>query len=250
MIQLRCHEDLERLVMTMGFLPFFKNEIPNFSVEEVTSSEFWFSHENEGAWEWKGPVVRNGKCVYGKLFNGKAGFVSLDWFPELVNYRRYDHPILNIPGTTNFGHNDHLIYDAVVTHESLLSKEIKALCGFNTPRKKKKVDSLLVDEIESPIQKRSYVGPRESFEAVMTRLQMNTYLIIADFEYLLNRHQQPYGWGIARYTSPELLFGKSLVASCNRHSKETSLRRILTHLHKTLPQATDRQIMKLIGEYD
>ena len=143
-----------------------------------------------------------------------------------------------------------MIYNAVVTHESLLSKEIKAICGFNTIKKKKKIDSFIVSEIEKPIRGSSYVGPRESFEAVMTRLQMNTYLIIADFEYLLNRHNQPYGWGIARYTSPELLFGKSLIASCNRHSKEDSLERIVAHLHKVLPQATDRQIMTMSAKKD
>ena len=31
--------------------------------------------------------------------------------------------------------------------------------------------------------------------------------MIADFEYNIDRHGNPYGWGVARYTTPEALYG-------------------------------------------
>ena len=39
-------------------------------------------------WEWKGSVVREGGCTYGKFFAGKAGFISLEWWPDFCNWRR------------------------------------------------------------------------------------------------------------------------------------------------------------------
>jgi actin-like ATPase involved in cell morphogenesis len=37
-------------------------------------------------------VVQEGRCVYGKFFAGKAGVVSLDWWPHLMGWRRSQHP--------------------------------------------------------------------------------------------------------------------------------------------------------------
>jgi len=45
------------------------NEIPGFSIEELCPPELWFADDVDGPWEWKGPVARSGKCLYGKLFN-------------------------------------------------------------------------------------------------------------------------------------------------------------------------------------
>ena len=56
--------DVERRCLELGFLPFFRCGIPGFSIEEMISPEYWFTDE-EGAWEWKGPVIRVGKCAYG-----------------------------------------------------------------------------------------------------------------------------------------------------------------------------------------
>ena len=38
---------------------------------------------------------------------------------------------------------------------------------------------------------------------------MEKRLVIADFEYSIDRHDNRYGWGIARYTTPETLYGPS-----------------------------------------
>lgn len=48
----------------------------------------WFAEDRDGPWEWKGPAAQTKRCVYGKLFRKKAGFVSREWLPELVNFRR------------------------------------------------------------------------------------------------------------------------------------------------------------------
>ena len=81
-------DKLREAVLQLGFLPFFKNEIPGFSIAEHTPPRLWFSETEAGPWEWKGPVARTGECVYGKFFRGRAGFISMEFFPIFANYRR------------------------------------------------------------------------------------------------------------------------------------------------------------------
>ena len=84
---IRKKEDLSEAVNQFGFLPFFANPIPGFSIEEHIDSRIWFTEE-EGPWEWKGPVIRELGCAYGKFFEKKAAFISKEWFPDFANYRR------------------------------------------------------------------------------------------------------------------------------------------------------------------
>ena len=42
---LRSSDDLIDAVEQYGFLPFFQNEIPGFSVEELCAPELWFADD-------------------------------------------------------------------------------------------------------------------------------------------------------------------------------------------------------------
>jgi len=231
-------EQLEKLIMQMGFLPFFKNDILNFSIEEFTPQKLWFSSLRDGPWEWKGPVIRNGNCVYGKLFCQKAGYVSKSFYPDLLNYRRsMYHPT----------RDEKIIYEMLLQQESLLSKELKQFCGYTKPH----------TPYQTPLNKflakqeiciiRPEIKHRESFETAITRLQMSCFVVVADFEYRYDHQGNPYGWGIARYTTPEALYGKETFAHALSHTPDESKQLLLQHLQKLLPKALPRQLFKLIG---
>jgi len=239
MIQLHSPEALGALIMKMGFLPFFSNEINGFSVEECTPRNLWFSDHEDGPWEWKGPVIRNGNCAYGKLFNKKAGYVSLDWLPDLINYRRSIYKITANNEDKPEKSKERLIYETIKEHESLLSYDIKSLLGFNKPRKKR-FDPMNEIEIQS--------GKTEKgFDTIMTRLQMGTWIVVADFEYKYNKLLERYGWGIARYTTPEALFFGERPLTCEGRTPEESKKKIIDYLSVLMPEATMSQILKIIG---
>lgn len=220
--KIRSADDLIDLVEQCGFLPFFRNEISGFSVEEHTPPELWFSGEADGPWEWKGPATRSGRCVYGKLFRGKAGFVSLSWFPDFLNYRRdgYDFDARYDDGLAAF--KDKELFDIVLSGGSMLSKEIKKIGGYGKDGKK-------------------------GFETIITRLQMQTYIIAEDFVYMLDAHGEPYGWGVARYTTPETRFGEEFVRAAYGREPSESKERIFGHLKTLLPKADENQILKIVG---
>lgn len=208
--EVRCAEDIIRLVEEIGFLPFFANGIAGFSVEECCPAELWFSAEVDGPWEWKGPIARSGRCIYGKFFSGKAGFVSREWLPDFTNYRRdgYDFDARYDDGLASY--KDKGIYEAIAGHGALLSKELKKLCNYGK-------------------------GGNKGFDTVITRLQMQAYVDIADFVYMRDKFGRPYGWGVARYSTPEAQFGYEYVTSAYRREPEESKQRMFAHLQGILP---------------
>lgn len=215
-------EVIRETVEALGFLPFFRNEIPGFSIEEHTPPALWFG-DRPGPWEWKGPVASSESCVYGKFFRGRAGFVSRDWFPIFSNYRRdgYDFDARYDDGLAS--HRDKAVYDALAERGALLSKDLKRLAGYGKDGEK-------------------------GFDGLITRLQMQTYVIIGDFSYAVDRYGREYGWGIARYTTPEARFGADWLEQAYREDPKASRERVCARLGELFPTATEKQLRRLLGD--
>jgi len=237
--QIHSAEELEHLIEEIGFLPFFWNGIQGFSVGDVTPPEYWFPEEGEGVWEWKGPVIIDGGIAYGKFFDNKAGFISMDWFPDFLNYRRHAYD-LSI--------QEKQILATLKEHQSLLSKELKKECGYVKPRQPRAHNPLekMLDERTRAIVKKPK-SDKESFDTAITRLQMSANVITADFEYNYDKQGKRYGWGVSRYCTPEDFFGEENFSNFKRKPKE-SAQRIYDHLRKLLPYASKQQLIKLIGK--
>lgn len=232
MDRLECAEDLEKMVLKIGFLPFFKNSIEGFSVEEHTPEEYWFVDDREGPWEWKSNVVVNGRCVYGKLFHGKAGFVSLDWFHDLMNIRRKEVKLTNA---------ELKILNLIKENESLLTPQIKKLGGYVSTRKSKDISNVFPFKAEEKQQVR-----QEGFDTIMSHLQMSTHIIIADFEYNYRPDGERYGFGVARYTTPEAMFGEELISKIPNYSSTESKKLIITQILNKYPHYTRADIQSVL----
>ena len=224
---IRSQDDLVDMIRAYGFLPFFENGIPGFSIEAHTPRELWYNGSVDGrddwpVWDWKGPVIRTGTCAYGKFFQKKAGYVSLDWLPDFLNVRRNGTDLDERYEEGGVFYKDKAVYDAVRTFGAILTPHLKYQCNFRK-------------------------GGSTGFDAVVTRLQMQTDLCIADFAYRVDRNGKEYGWGVALYTTPEAQFGERLVEEAYRRSPDESRERILSHLSALLPHASEKQLRKIIG---
>lgn len=215
-------EELAALINEIGFLPFFQSPVPGFSLKDCVPPELWFPDEGDGVWEWKGPVIRRSGGAYGKFFKGKAAFISREWYPDFANYRRdgYDFDAAYDDGLASF--KEKKIYDTLAEAGDLLSKELRRRSAFAGQAK-------------------------TGYDTTLTRLQMRGYITTADFEYALDSKGNPYGWGIARYATPESHFGEDFTGRVYSRTPEESARRILGHLEGLLPQATPAQLRALLG---
>jgi hypothetical protein len=217
---IRGKGDLVSLIQELGFLPAFRCHIPGFSVQECIAPEYWFA-DGEGFWEWKGPVIRESGCAYGKLLGGRAVFLTLDWYRELANYRRhgYDFDARYDDGLARS--RDKQVFDVLWEHGSLLSKELNRLSSAG--------------------------GKRKDFDAVMTRLQMLGYVVISNFEYEVSRRGKTFGWGIARYETPEKRFGAAFTDAVYAHEPAESKKILTERLKRLLPDTDEKAILRLLG---
>ena len=211
--------ELTDYIQAVGFLPLLDSGIRGYSAEDVVDEDCRYVVFSDGGWDWplwkwKGPIVTEGRCVYGKFFAGKAGFVSREWWPDLCNYRRSLH---KAPAE---GSVEEAILFTLQDHGSLITRELRAACGFTGPKM------------------------RSRFDSYVTRLQMACRIITEDFVYPVDKHGHEYGWGWSLLTTPEQLLGRD-ASLCDRTPQE-SFDRIFSHLHSLLPQATDQQILKMI----
>ncbi len=219
---IRSAEDIADLVQELGFLPFFRNEIEGFSIEDCTPPEIWFHDEVPGPWEWKGPVIRLSKAAYGKFYRGRAAYISAEWYPDFANYRRdgYDFDARYEDELARY--EDKLVFDVLDDYSSLLSRDLKQLAGFGK-------------------------FGRKGFDGILTRLQMEGYVTTADFEYSRDKEGKPYGWGVARYATPEHYFGEDFAARVYQREPQESKERLVEYLTGLLPQASRGQILRLVG---
>ena len=213
---LKSKQDVEKLVAATGFLPFFRNELPGFSVEELTPPDYWFVDGVEGPWEWKEQITGQGKIAYGKLFRKRAGYVSLDWYPDLCNFRRdgYDFEGFFENGLAPYKSRE--IVETLEKNGPMLSKALKETLGYVR-------------------------GGKKGFDTAVMLLQMQTFVAIDDFVYQRDRFGRPYGWGVARYCTAEQRFSEALVnaAAC---APAESLRRITDQLMKLVPGVSRREM--------
>lgn len=210
---------LMELIQEIGFLPLLDSGIAGFSAEEIVEEECRYVVFPDGGWDWplwkwKGPIATEGNCVYGKFFAGKAGFISREWWPDFFNYRRWLHP------APEEGSIEDTILMTLQEHGSLITRELRAACGFTGPKM------------------------RSRFDGYVTRLQMACRIVTEDFVYPHDKHGRQYGWGWSLLTTPEQLLGHE-ACRCPRTPQE-SYERLVAHFRQILPEATSQQILKLI----
>ena len=219
--KIRSMQDLEDLIDEAGFVPFFTN---GFSIEEHIGKGCWYNDGDNGfwpAWEWKGPVINDMKCAYGKFLNGKAMYVSAKFFPDFANYRRdgYDFDARYDDGLASF--YDKELYDLLSANAPVMSKKLKKLGDYGK-------------------------GGKKGFDTMITRLQKQCYVVTSDFRYETDRFGNTYGWGVAEYSTPEEFLGKKFTSNVYKRSPEESYERLVKHFVKILPNADIADIRKIL----
>ena len=212
--------ELMTLIDEIGFLPLLDSGIYGFSAEDIVDEDCRYVVFSDGGWDWplwkwKGQIVTDMPCLYGKFFNKKAGFISKTWWADFCNYRRSKFPL---PESDSI---EGSILDTLRMTGSLITRELRAACGFNGK------------------------GMRSKFDGYITKLEMATYIVTEDFVYPQDKHGKEYGWGWSLLNTPEALYGKE-ACTCS-HSPEDSFQRLVAQFKKILPEATEKQILRLIG---
>lgn len=216
-------------IQELGIVPFFENVIPGYSIEEMTAPENWFDTQENLSftpWDWKIPCVQSGEIAYGKfLLGGKAAFATVEWYRELRNYRQAQPKYQPDAAQQQ-------ILDYLKENGSIGIKEVRGLLGI----KKGQADALI------------------------TRLMMQCRVVTGDITRVYRGEDLHYnGWQVSSFCTPEELFDSSAVpffagfeASQDHslnviHSPAESYDRLVQKIRSLFPEATDKQIAKLLA---
>lgn len=204
--------ELVEYVNKIGFLPLLSMGVRGWSAEEAVDEDCRYVVLPDGGWEWqlwkwKGSVLLESGCAYGKFFFGKAGFISREWWADFCNYRRSYYPE---PEEVSI---EEAILTTLREHGSMITRELRAACGFTGPKM------------------------RSKFDGYVSRLEKACRIVTEDFVYPRDRHGHEYGWGWSLLTTPESLFGNE---ACHiDRTPEQSHDRMAAHFQKILPGASD-----------
>lgn len=214
-----CPELIDYIEKT-GVLPLLDMGIDNWSAEAVTDETCHYIVLSDGGWEWplwewKGSILRESGCAYGKFIKRKATFISKELWPDFCNYRRSLFPY------PEEGSVEEIILSVLHDSGSLITRELRNACGFNGAKM------------------------RGKFDAYITRLQMMCYIVTEDFVYPTDAYGKRYGWGWSLLTTPELRFGKD---ACHPpRTAEESFERLLRHFKSILPNRSESSITRLLS---
>ena len=211
--------ELMDYINKVGFLPLLNMGIGEWSAEAVLDEDCQYVVLPDGGWEWplwewKGDIIRESGCAYGKFFGQKATFITREWWPDFCNYRRSIHP------RPEEGSIEDTILEILSLNGSMITRELRKACGFTGPKM------------------------RSKFDGFISRLQMGGWIVTEDFVYPHDKHGRKYGWGWSLLTTPENLFSRE---ACHPdRTSEESYQRLMDHFHKILPELSDKEIEKLI----
>ena len=221
-------------VNEIGFLPLFRNNIPGFSAEEHTHSRSWWSEDPEqDPWIWREIIARSHQFAYGKFFDKKAGFISKEWLPVFVNYRR-----------------DGYDFDAK-WEDGLASRREKSIMDLLTGRDDD--GDMTFPEIRilsTDLKKQAGFGKEGSknYPGIVTGLQMQTYIVITDFVRRKNKKGAEYGMPVSILQPPEGVWGYELVTAKYGEKPEVSWERIVDRVKECFGNPDENEITKLIGK--
>lgn len=199
----------------IGFLPLLPAGIPGWSAEEAVDEECRYAPLPEGGWEWplwkwKGEIIRESGCAYGKFFRGKAAFVNRKWWPDFCNHRRSVFPRAeewDVGG---------MILQTLKENGSMTARDLRRACGFTG------------------------TNTRGKFDAYVSRLEMGGYIVTEDFVYPRDCHGRDYGWGWSLLTTPEVFLGKE---ACHPVcTPKESRARMAEHFRRIIP-GIDRRLL-------
>lgn len=204
----------------VGFLPLLNLGIPGWSADEAVDDDCGYVVLPDGGWEWllwewKGEIIRETGCAYGKFFQRKAAFISKDWWPDFCNYRRSLKPY------PEEGSIEDMILETLREGGSMITRDLRKACGFTGTKMRGKFDSYI------------------------SRLQMDCRIVTEDFVYPHDSHGKEYGWGWSLLSTPEALFGKE---ACHPdRTPEESYARIMRQMCKILPDKDEKTLRRLVG---
>lgn len=167
-------------------------------------------------WIWRIRALED----YGKVFFGKSGWISRDWYPVFLAARRRGRTLDEMYGEGLIGRLERDIYRMVAQAGVMPLHRIKAAAGCDKPSR---------------------------IDAALTRLQAGLFLTICGETRKVSRTGEPYGWPVSLFCTPEAFFPGDVWEESLRIAPEEACFRIREHIARLNPQADEQAVRRFVG---
>ena len=228
MRSIMSHESMLAAVKKNGIIPFFKVGVPGWSIEEQTAPGYWFwedEAESLGPWDWKVDVVQSGEIAYGKFLGGKAAFATVNFYRELMNWRR-SLPKYQVASGRAGVDAENAAHGRACEKAERIALNRKLTTGEKTmgvlapicleaireagAMGMKELRTICIEKVGKRIPGTQLEIKKNVMDSVMAYLQMGTWTVIGDIERVYRGPSLTYsGWQRASNTTPDALFGLS-----------------------------------------
>lgn len=257
-------------IRQVGIIPFVRNTIPGWSVQELTAQGFWFMDDEAegvlGPWDWKIEVIAEGDIAYGKFIRNKAAFATTEWYRHLMNWRRSQPKYRVAIGEKSSGNTqmDQLyrifspvLLSAIKEAGAVEGSDVRKILTERTTKKQRGqikgcMGKYLLPEVKRP-----------AADYLNQYLEMGTWTVVGEFRRVYRGPNLEYkGWQKSSITTPDELFcaysasddepfwakfieerSKPSMPSC---TPEESRDAIIEKIKENFPQADTKELLKLI----
>lgn len=216
------YKEFTSIVEGVGFMTLSNNCIDLISLEDLTMKEQWHTGLETDPWLWRVNIEKDGKAAYGKLFDKKPGFISLEWYPKFLAARRNGRSFTEMYSAGLVSNYAKQIYDLFESHKILAVHEIKSLGGFTKDLNSK-------------------------YEAAMCELQMGMFITVKGTKQKISSKGEPYGWPSTAYSTVEVWAGDKLIEESYRIKPKDAMDEILLRIREITPDAETKKIQRFLG---
>jgi hypothetical protein len=216
------YNEFTSIVENLGFMTLSNNCIDYTNLSDLTMEEQWHTNLPTDPWQWRVNIEVDHKAAYGKLFDKKPGFISLEWYPIFLAARRKGRSFSEIYSEGLISNMAKQIYDLFKYHKTLAVHEIKSLGGFSK-------------ELNS------------KYENAMCELQMWMFITVSGMKQKISAKGEPYGWPSTAYSTVETWAGDQLIEQAYGLNPEDAMDEIIMRVQDITPNAELKKIRRFVG---
>jgi hypothetical protein len=205
-----------------GFMTLSSNCIGFINLSDLTEEEQWHTGLSTDPWQWRVNIEKDHKAAYGKLFDKKPGFISLEWYPTFLAARRKGRSFSEVYSEGLISNVAKQIYDLFKYHKTLAVHEIKSLGGFSKELNAK-------------------------YENAMCELQMWMFITVSGTKQKISAKGEPYGWPSTAYSTVETWAGEQLIEVAYAINPDNAMDEIVMRIQDVTPHAEVKKIRRFVG---
>ena len=184
----------------------------------------WHTEDREtDPWEWRMRVLNEcDDIAYSKLFWGKSGYITKEWYPYFLSARRKGRSFREAYEDGTISHTAKRIYELVERDDFMPLHVIKQEGGFCKEDKSK-------------------------FDRAITELQMKLYITMCGSAQKLSAKGEEYGWAATMFCTVERFWDGGVFDKAGEIAPDKAVEKITERIYTLNPNAEGKKILKFIN---